>query len=255
MNPAVSSSSRRMRALRRIGARIQSFFYRLFECVMRSGFEGLSFVIVKPLARVSILLILSGLRWTELILKFLLYWWYRLPDRREVEHRQIAASQYVESLDELLPYERGGALWTEPRVSPTAQEGSKVEDAERYLDEYFKQVNSHRPLISGLMGIRSLNVVPEHLVDYAEMLAKSNNNKNNPFSVRSILESDSNSATTANARFFNPLAYSSSSSQLDNQLKDVPSVNNKKLFAEFSISGENELGEGEQAGECLQLLY
>eukprot|EP01069_Polyplicarium_translucidae_P001881 Polyplicarium_translucidae@DN1838_c0_g1_i3.p1 len=55
----------------------------------------------------------------DFFLKYILHWWQRLPDRREVEHRQIVMSQFVEKLEEMLPRTYKGTV-------------------ESYLDEIFR---------------------------------------------------------------------------------------------------------------------
>lgn len=115
-----------------------------------------------------------------------------MPDRREIEHRQIAASQYVEFLDELLPSASGGAEQHQPplkSVAATSTANPKgagasaaggsvgfapqtTAEVDRFLDDYFKQLYMSRNPMSGLMNIRLLNVVPENSLDLSKLIMK-----------------------------------------------------------------------------------
>ncbi|XP_053990799.1 uncharacterized protein LOC128882954 isoform X2 [Hylaeus volcanicus] len=56
-----------------------------------------------PLRSILFFLFLLGLHTTDVIFRFLFFWWLRLPDRREIEHRQIAASQRVSFFKNSMP--------------------------------------------------------------------------------------------------------------------------------------------------------
>lgn len=170
--------------------RIISYCCSLSRSLLGSTLRGIQRFVVKPLGRLLLVLTLTGLGWIDLIGRFLIFWWLRLPDRREIEHRQIAASQYVESLEELLPASTSEPDHLPKRQPPGEQllaehggvrttdrtdgmgDTSSTDEIERYLDDYFKQLHGNRNLISGLMNnmnIRLLQVVPEHPLDFSDL--------------------------------------------------------------------------------------
>jgi len=65
-------------------------------------------VVVSHLARVFALILSRVFFCLESIALFVYFWWLRLPDRREIEHREIAAAQFVETLEDLLPKKTTG---------------------------------------------------------------------------------------------------------------------------------------------------
>lgn len=88
----------------------------------------------------------KGVQFIDLFTRLPLYWWFRLPDRREIEHRQIAALQFIETLEDLIP-DRTNA--------------SSVDD---HLNEHFKQLYASRTRIGDLMNIRLVSITPEPVI-------------------------------------------------------------------------------------------
>jgi hypothetical protein len=60
-------------------------------------------ILTMPLRSILFFSFLLLLHAMDLMFRFLLFWWIRLPDRREIEHRQIAASQRVSFFKNTMP--------------------------------------------------------------------------------------------------------------------------------------------------------
>lgn len=133
----------------------------------------------RPLCNIMRYVLLVFLHIVDINLRFFVHWWMRLPDRREIEHRQIAASQYVSSLSSLLPAsadirnrqrprspqfqnirrqsstQNGLSKPTERNLPDNTSDAAK--NVEQYLSQYFQNVYSSRNPIANLMNIRLIN--------------------------------------------------------------------------------------------------
>lgn len=169
------TNSRFLRAkTRNVMAQSCNYVLAVTASILMKLFVFMKTVLLATVGNIAGYFFIWFLRWIDVFGRFLVNWWLRLPDRREIEHRQIAASQFVESLDQLLP----GHI---PSPS-TGQGGTKREatdDVERFLDEYFKQSCPSRNPISGLMNIRLMTNVPEvpSIADISGLTAKAKSTK------------------------------------------------------------------------------
>eukprot|EP00914_Ancora_sagittata_P020342 GHVO01040274.1.p1 GENE.GHVO01040274.1~~GHVO01040274.1.p1 ORF type:complete len:240 (-),score=35.30 GHVO01040274.1:138-857(-) len=94
--------------------------------------------------------------------RFVVFWWRRIPDRREIEHRQIAMSQFVENLEDLLPKTYVGTFDTfvedlfknesalsNPLVGLNLKLAEATKDASDAISDTFAAATSQMP---GRMG-------------------------------------------------------------------------------------------------------
>lgn len=106
--------------------------------------------VLRRVIRVLAFVAAGVLRYVDIWYRLLWNWWIRLPDRREIEHRQIAAAQYVESLGTLLPYGAEGA--SSPSLSPMVERYTERE-VDLYLKNRFRQASGYgKNPIAGFMG-------------------------------------------------------------------------------------------------------
>lgn len=200
-------------------SRIWTAVTKCIETVSVQIASSINQFLVRPLGQIAGLLFIRIIRWVDVMGRFLYYWWLRLPDRREIEHRQIAACQFVESLDQLLP--RPSIISPSAGAQPGVDYARGTE-VERYLDEYFKQSYVNRNPISGLMNIRLMAGGPEFpgVVDFSSLTTKTASkvpHASNPLSVKAMVEMDNRNSSAVCRRPIHSTVYPSGLSQLGYQ--------------------------------------
>lgn len=231
-----------------------SLVWTVLHCFYRAGCCAVRYA-PSPFWKVGRYLCLLVLHAVDICLRFFWHWWLRLPDRREIEHRQIAAAQYIASLSTLLPSsftadeanpgssrecDREDQLENQRETwGPSGQQKSNdkrcdsMNEVEQYIRQHFYNTCSQRHPMAGLMNMRLIKEVskmPQNTSTEKKSgvdLSSSDNERVRSVSGSGIQMSPTTNKKNVNATHFMTL-YPSGLTQLNYRFSGADKVKHEK---------------------------